>query len=191
MRGIFFILAIAAGMLGFNLEGRAWSDNEIRASIEETLKIRHPDDTKDWWRSLGANTPKVIISIFKEDSMIYHQIRLVDALAWFDDPVAVDFLKEQALHHENTIVRRAAIRSIGLSQGVKEKAFLKQGLESSDPHTRLTTAKILNKLKDPAADRIVKDFLKTEKTDWISTTLKQRNNQKVNKLIIEGKGKKY
>ena len=187
MRSTFFLLAIVIGVFGFNWESRAWSEGEIRTAIEATLKIRHPDETGDWWRSLGVNTPAIIISMFKEDNNIYRQIRLVDALAWFDNPTTVEFLKEQATHHDNNIVRRAANRSIGISQGVKEKAFLKRGLESSDPRTRLATAKLLNDLMDPAADRIVKEFLKTEKTNWISTTLKERVPRKANKLIIEGK----
>lgn len=193
MRNLFFVFAIIVGISGFVLESYAGSadsvgsNEEIRAAIEATLKIRHPTETKDWWHSLGSNTPSVIISIFKEDKNTYHQIRLIDALAWFDTPAAVEFLKEQAAHHDKNIVRRAAIRSVGLSQGIKEQSFLKLGLESSDPHTRLVTARIFSNLKDPASKQIVKEFLKKEKTEWISTSVRHRTVRRGDQLIIEGK----
>jgi hypothetical protein len=186
------ILIFAVGLFGFSQESRAWSDDEIRSTIEESLKMRHPEETPDWWRSLGRNAPKIMISIFRGDSNTYHQIRLVDALAWFDDVETVEFLKDQAANHRNTIVKRSAIRSVGLSQGIKEKKFLRRALESSDPHTRLATANLLNELKDPGADKLVNEFIKTEKIDWVSSPLKQRRLSKENKLsetklTIEGK----
>jgi len=187
MKNTWLWLALAVCILGVYQESWAWTDGEIRESIEAILKVRHPNETRDWWRSLGAGTPRILISMFKAESSIYHQIRLVDAMAWFDDPAVVEFLKDQAAHHENESVRRAAIRSVGLSQGVKEKAFLKQSLESSDPHARLVAAKLLRDFKNPAADQIVNEHLKTEKANWVSTGIRQHGLRRGNKLVIEGK----
>jgi hypothetical protein len=50
-------------------------------------------------------------------------------------------------------------------------------------------AKLLSGLKEPAAERIVHDFLKTEKTEWVSTSVKHSKVEKGNRLSIEGKRK--
>jgi hypothetical protein len=165
-------------------------DVEVRTLIEDTLKQRHPVDTKEWWQSLGRNSSKIIISIYKTDHSTYHQIRLINALAWFDEPGVVDFLKEQAVHHSNPIVKREALRSIGLSQGLKEKEFLQQGLESSDPHTRVATARLFKDFKDPAADQLLGNFLNHEKTDWVVTKVREHRRYASPNLTIEGKGRK-
>src|SRR5436305_8117694 len=96
------------------------STDAIQHQIESVLAQRHPTDTPEWWRSLGPPAPAVIISMYQNTSHIYHRLRLLGALAWFDDPVAVDFLKKQAESSGDDVVVSAAIKSVGISQGAKE-----------------------------------------------------------------------
>jgi hypothetical protein len=164
-------LAVVAGLSGTR---QAWAltNDEVKAQIEEVLMERHPSDTPDWWRSLGSNTPGVIISMYERTSYTYKRVRLLQGLAWFDVPEAVEFLKRQAESTEDSVIRNVSIRSIGFSQGKKETDFIAKFLNSQDPQTRYAAADTLQKLNDPHASEVLEKYLKQEKTPWIAPKLK-------------------
>src|SRR5947209_2862765 len=82
-------LAIALLLL-FSAPAHAMTDTEIQNAVNGVIAQRHPTDTADWWRSLGAGAPHVIISMYESTTHIYHRLRLLQGLGWFDDPQAVD-----------------------------------------------------------------------------------------------------
>jgi hypothetical protein len=173
-RTLFVATALLLGVSASSWPQAAWAytNEEVRAQIEEVLMERHPSDTPDWWRSLGANAPGVIISMYEKTSYTYKRIRLLQGLGWFEAPEAVEFLKSQADTTEESVIRGVAIRAIGFSQGKKETDFISKFLGNRDPQTRFAAADTLQKLNDPHAGEILDKYLKQEKTPWIAPKLR-------------------
>lgn len=165
LMGLLAVLTYAPGAF-------ALSNTEIQQQVQDILMERHPTDTPDWWRSLGANAPGVIMSMYEHTSHTYHRIRLLQGLGWFNTPEVADFLKKQAEDSTDDVLRNTAIRSVGFSQGVREEDFIAKYLSHSDPDTRYTAADVLKSLKDPRADALVEKYLQEEKVPWISAKLK-------------------
>lgn len=159
------------GAILLNQNAMAKTNAEIQEMIQEVLMDRHPADGPDWWRSLGSNAPVVIISMYESSSHTYQRIRLLQGLGWFNTSEVGDFLKRQADHATDDVIRNTAIRSVGYSQGVQEIEFIAKFLENSDPQTRYTAAETLNRMNDPKAKQIVELYLSREKLGWISQKL--------------------
>lgn len=151
----------------------AKTDTEIEDTIQATLELRHPNDTADWWRGLGLETPRIIISMFEKSTNIYHRTRLIQALGWFDDPAAVEFLKRQAQNTTEDMIRLHSIKSVGRSQGVKELEFLSKYLKNADPQTRLAAGEAIKRIGDPEALKVYENYLKEERTPWIVNKLRR------------------
>jgi HEAT repeat protein len=64
-------------------------------------------------------------------------MRLIQGLGWFNDSAGVDFIKQQAQSSLEGPVRNAAIRTIGITQGVNEIEFLSKFLSDPNPQIRL------------------------------------------------------
>lgn len=160
--------------IGFSpmLGAFAKTDAEIEEMIQEALMERHPQDTPDWWRGLGPRAPQVIIGLYEHSTHTYQRLRLLQGLGWFDSPEVSDFLKRQAEHAADDVIRTTAIRSVGYSQGVKEADFIAKFLENSDPQMRYAAAETLRQMKDVRALELVEQYLKREKLAWISQKLK-------------------
>lgn len=167
LKTLFLVLAVVAAASN----SYARTDAEIRESVQELLMERHPKDTPEWWRGLGANAPAVLIAMYEESSHTYHRIRLLQGLGWFDSPVAVEFLKKQADGATDDVLRNTSLRSIGFAGGARETEFLSKFLSHSDPQTRLTAAETLKKIHDPRAQALVEKFIREEKTPWIVAKL--------------------
>ncbi|MFZ9596128.1 MAG: HEAT repeat domain-containing protein [Bdellovibrionia bacterium] len=140
------------GWMGFVwvfFEASSWalSRAELRESIESTISMRHPQETGEWWQSLGPSAPEVMIEMIQSETRVYRKIRLLDGLAWFDDPKVVEFLKHFADAHPDTILAQSALSSLARSQGEKERKFLEKGLNSADPGTRAHTVHLLEQMK--------------------------------------------
>ncbi|MGZ3686969.1 MAG: HEAT repeat domain-containing protein [Bdellovibrionota bacterium] len=157
----------------------AWAltDAEVKQEVEDKISERHPTDTPDWWKALGPGAPRVLIDLFNAENQTYNRLRLLHGLAWFDDPVATQFLKEQAKTAENGVYRQAAIRTLGISQGDKELDFIASFLKNSDPQTRLAAAETLQKINTPASNGRLSDYLKDEPAPWIVTRLQNNESQ--------------
>jgi hypothetical protein len=152
---------------------QAKSDAEIEEAIQATLAQRHPTDTPDWWRDLGGSAPRIIINMYEKSDSTYHRIRLVEALGWFsDDDGALEFLKEEAERTQASVVRNAAVKSVGASQGPRELEFIGKYLGHADPQTRLAAAQTLKRMKDPRADLRLEQYVKEEKLGWIKAQIK-------------------
>lgn len=173
MKRTFLIFALFLS-LSLSLSSSAWSktEAEIEQAIQDVLAQRHPEDTPDWWRSLGRETPTIIIRMFEKSTDVYHKLRLVQALAWFDEPQAVDFVKTQAQSTEYGVIRNAAVKTVGVSRGKEEIDFISKFLSHSDIQTRFAAAEALKRIGDPMAEAKVNDYLQKEKAPWVAQKLK-------------------
>src|SRR5436305_117052 len=105
------MVALLAPSLAFAL-----TDSEVEQQVHDVLIQRHPKESGDWWQGLGANAPSVIIRMYQSSDSTYQRLRLLGGLGWFkDNSQAVDFLKQQASHTDEDLVRETSIRSIGIS----------------------------------------------------------------------------
>ena len=160
----------------------AKSAAEIQEDIEMVLKQRHPTDTGDWWKGLGPNAPSVIMKMYEDSEHIYHRIRLLQGLGWFDDPASVEFIKQQAQSTPDDVIRNAAIKSVGISQGAKEEEFIAKFLKHSDPQTRLAAAETLKRINDAQARAILEKYMAEEKAQWILQRL--RNERSTPRALV-------
>lgn len=168
--GITAVLNLSLSGIGWNVFAK--TEAEIREAIQDAISQLHPTDTPEWWRSLGPTAPKIVISMYENTTHIYHRLRLIDALGFFDDPVAAEFAKQQALNTQDDVIRTASIRSVGRSQGAKEDEFLARFLQHPDPDTRLTAALALKQIGDPRALTLIEKFMKEERTPWVLSKFK-------------------
>ncbi len=151
----------------------ARTETELRRIIDGALAQQHPKESGDWWRSLGPDAPKTMITMYRESDHIYERMRLLHALGWFDDPQAVDFLKSEAQGTEEDVIRNAAIRAVATSQGAKESEWVAGFLKHADADTRYATAEALQAMNDAGANEKVQAHLSREKVGWIGQKLKQ------------------
>jgi HEAT repeat protein len=151
----------------------AQDDDTVRYSIQAVLKVRHPTDNADWWRALGPTAPLTIISLYGEDKNIYHQIRLLAALAWFNLPEATQLLKQEAQSNSNSVIQNTALRALATSQGEREEDFLNQAIKSDDPQKRLAVANGLAASESPRSQTIIRSMLKNEQTEWVAVKIRK------------------
>lgn len=150
----------------------AWTDAEVRSQVDTAIRDRHPQYSKEWWQGLGENAPRVILQMITENTEVSRQVNLTQALAWYDDPDAMEYLKREALESDVNVRRNAAIRSIGRSpRGSEQTEFLSGFLEHSNPHTRLEAARALQAIgvENPSAklQEKLSAFRKKEKAVWV------------------------
>lgn len=172
-----FAVAVGAALAAVLFFGphRSWaaaSDQEIREQVSEVLQQRHPTDTPEWWRGLGANAPRVIIAMVGEEGSTYKKLRLLGGLGAFDTPEAAEFLRKQAEDARESVVRTTAIRSLGASQGAKELDTISKFLQHDDAQTRLAAAQTLEKMNDPRAKDAFERYAREEKVPWVRQRLK-------------------
>ena len=146
------------------------TDAEIEETARNILMSRHPDDTPEFWRGLGAGTPRVLIRMYESESSVYRRMRLIEGISAFvDDSVAVEFIKGQADRTSEGVIRNNAIRMIGVAQGAREEEWLAKYLVHPDPHTRVAA---VGALKRAGADARVEKFLNEEKVPWVKAKIK-------------------
>ena len=162
-------LLLLACALASPLRASAATDAEIESSIDVVLSQRHPKETAAWWRSLGPAAPRVMIGMYRKTDDTYRRIRVVEALGWFSEsPEALEFLKELGESADAAdVVRMAAIRGVGRSQGARELDFVAGFLKHPDAQTRLTAAETLKGMDDPRAKDRLEAFLSSEKAGWL------------------------
>ena len=168
----------------------AKTDAEIEEAIRGVISERHPKDTADWWHALGPSTPKIILAMYEKSSQTYTKLRLIEALAWFsDDAASVEFLKQEADQTEEDVLRNAAVKSVGVSQGSKETEFVSKYLHHSDLQTRLVAAQTLqgiaqNSKSDARAKAVLDQYMREEKTPWILDRLNGKFSEAKGPLVI-------
>jgi hypothetical protein len=179
---LFWICALSRPVLAAPL-----TEAEIQQSVTTTLMNRHPDDTPEWWRKLGAQAPRILMRMYEADSSTYHRMRLIEGLSAFtDDPVALAFIKQQAERSPDDVIRNNAIRVVGMAQGAREEAFLTQFLAHEDPNTRIAAALALKKLGTSSASARVESFMAEEKTAWVLAKLKGESPKASGALLPSG-----
>ena len=164
----------------------ALSDSEIRDSVQATLEVRHPSDSGDWWRSLGSNAPGVIMSMYRETNVIYHKIRLMDALSWYDNEEATRFMKSEAENNSNQVIKNAAIQALVKSQGMKEKTYISNVLEKGSVHSRVAAARALDQVEDPQAGQLVERFVKRESGGWAASKVERSRSLRQHQSLQGG-----
>jgi hypothetical protein len=161
------------------------SEEEIGLQIQTVISMRHPTDTGSWWKSLGPEAPHVIISMYQKTDTIYQQIRLLDALAWYDSSESALFLKQVVEKSKNQTIKDAALHSLVRSQGLKEKEYITDTLDHGSLESRISVAKALSEQNEPEASQIVERYLETEKVSWAASkvqshrlSVRQRRQEK-------------
>lgn len=183
MKALFF--AVLISVLTF-ATAYARTEAEIEEMIHATLIQRHPTDTPEWWRGLGENAPPVIIRMYETTEPTYQRVRLIQGLGAFDSELAARFLKEQADHTREDVVRNTAVRAVGASQGAREVEFVSKFLGNEDPQTRYAAAETLKKMNDPRANQVLENYLKREKAPWIAQKLKGQLPKPTKTLSVVG-----
>lgn len=171
--GIFCLICLLIGQSAYST-----TDEEIREKIHDTIKVRHPVDQPEWWRSLGSQAPHVIISMYNETSSTYEKIRLIEALAWFDDPAAVSFLKGVYEKSGNAILKEAALKSIAVSQNSNEQEFIDKGMKRSSSKAKVRIARAMERSGDPEKARLVDGILKNEKDPWVINQVREQRRDR-------------
>ncbi len=150
------------------------SEARVRGTIQGWLVQIHPTDTPEAWRSLGAETPSVIVNMLGQTENSRHRHRLLTALGFFpEDPVALERLREEAVRTDNEVMRQAAIQAVGQTDTVREAQFVGTFLKSIDPGTRLAAARALRGMKNAQAQETYSEFLEREKRQgtWLADQL--------------------
>jgi hypothetical protein len=167
MRRLVLLAALLLGPVA-----HALTEAEIREQVTAVISQRHPKDSPDWWRGLGPQAPRILIRMHDETDRASHKLRLLQGLAWFDDPAATDFLKQQARSSSNAVTRAASVRTLGLSQGEKELPFLVEMLKDADPDIRFAAAEAVSRVSGPKAQGALEKYRAEEKVPWVLSKLK-------------------
>lgn len=158
--------------------GRAetYSPDQIKKAVEEAISQRHPKDTPEWWQGLGPQAPAVILEMAKETTHTYRRLRLLQALAFYDDSAARDYLKQTAESTDNSVFRGAAVKSYGLVTGLSpagaDVEFLEKFAKHPDPQTRMAAALALKRAaagraRSAEASKALERFQASESQAWI------------------------
>lgn len=169
-----WILGAVLSVGGLGVDAWAKSAQEIEQEVRTAIQQRHPTDTPDWWRGLGPEAPGVLISLFQSSTKIYEKVRLLDALAWFDDPVATEFLKKQVRETNESALKMSALRSVGVSQGAEQADFLSRYLNDRDPQVRIVAARAIQTAAQNGDERSkahLEAYRKNENTMWVLNRL--------------------
>ncbi len=160
----------------FASDSNSRSDGILEESILEVIRMRNSKESPEWWRSLGPAAPKAILSLYRKTNSTYIKIRLLEALRWFDDSTATDLMKNEFEQNRNELIRAAAIRAIGMSQGMKEAQLIERALKNSSGRLRVAAAQGLLGTTDSEAHQMVDRFLLGEKQEWVVRKVLQRRN---------------
>jgi hypothetical protein len=170
---------VVLGALFVSSPRTAWAmgDDQVHQAIEDKLSERHPQDSAAAWQSLGSDAVPVIISMYGSTDYISHRVRLAQALGYFDDARAVDFLEKLAQSSGEDVVVNSSLRALGNSpRDVGEEDFISKFLKNDDPQTRLAAAEALNRIIEKQGDSHARDmlaaFLLQEKQPWIVSRVK-------------------
>ncbi len=164
---LFYIVGL---LISFSVQAK--TDVEVKEAVLAELMDRHPATGAEWWKALGPNTPKVLISMYETDSSTYHRMRLLEGLGAFaEDTRATEFIKQQARSTPDDVIRNVALKALG-SQGSKEEDFVAGFLTHNDPHTRVYAADALKRIGTLTAQSRVDQFLNGEKTPWVVAQVK-------------------
>lgn len=179
----FFLFVLVSGSGGAGLGSacglNAWAlaaeptREAVSKSVDDLLAQMHPRETVETWRALGPEAPGVLIEKYGQTTHSFKRARIRRALGAFDDPVAVEFLKKEALSQQNAAARGDALRAIGLSQGPKALDFLEGFLTHETPQTRLVAADVIRQMPGREARKAYEGFLAREKTPWVREKLER------------------
>jgi hypothetical protein len=177
---LFWILiSTQASIFGATAWGQEDSqkDLKIRESIQAILQVRHPTEDGNWWRSLGPQAPRIIMEMYENSTNIYHRVRLMNALAWFDNPDSAQFMKKEMNQTSNQVIRNSAIQSVIRSRGMKEKKFISTVLENENPQSRIAAAEALGMVEEPEAQEMVSKLMSKEKDTWVGHRITEQRRQ--------------
>jgi hypothetical protein len=187
-----FALGLAMGIWAGSLTmAYAEGEDSVRTTIDLFLSQVHPSDTKSDWQKLdtdasaqGINLVNLLITTYRESTNVFHQIRLLDALAWFSSPDAVSFLKQIASSDGNRSLRLSALRALAISQGPLEQTYLSGFLGHSDPVIRAAVARSLTRMHTHDTDQLVSGAIKSEKDPEVAQEVRMQRSK-----FLEEEGK--
>lgn len=166
-------ICILTGVLAMTCFSVLAANSSLEEVIQEKISERHPTDTPAWWQSLGPGAPHAMISLYDKTPGIYQRLRLVEALGWFHEPEAVEFLKKQAQATQQDVIRNGAIKSVGNAAGSSETDFIAGFLSHDDPQTRVAAGQALRKIATPKANSLLEKFYEKEQTPWVKDRIQE------------------
>lgn len=175
--GRVLVFVVISAMFSFSSEfafADAANQAKIRDQIETVIKQMHPNDTARWWRKLGAEAPAVMIKMYQERQVIHEKIRLVEALGWYKGQEVTDFLKNVYETETNAVIKKAAVRSIAVSEGGRQGRFLKNALNGSNRHEKIRIARILDNAGDEDSAQLVDKMMEEEKDQAVRSSIHER-----------------
>lgn len=158
-------------------EAGAQSRDQIKESIEVTLSARHPDDKKETWLSMGAETPEVILEMLESGESGYRRVRLIESLGYFQSEKVSEFFRKEAKSSKNSQYKMSSIKGLLLSEGERAVEFAKEFLEDSDAEVRVSVARSLKYLGTVRAQQVVNDYLATEELAWVKRKIQSERSK--------------
>lgn len=155
------LVLLQAGLVS-GAEDKSGPDERLQAEIESLITQRHPSDTSKSWRALGRRAPTVMMQLYASRETLFEKIRLLEALGWFKTPEVSQFLKQTYEKESNSVLKKAALRSIAQSDASSQKELLERELPKANVHEKLRIAKILDASGSQESTKIVDRFLVRE-----------------------------
>lgn len=147
------------------------SEQEIERRVMDAVRQHHPTEGPDWWRGLGPKAPAVIIRLYRQTRNTHHQQRLLQALGWFNDPIAAEFVREITRSTNSSLMREAGLRTIVIAEGESAAAFVSEFLGHREPATRFAAAQALRSIGTAEAQAQYEEYLQSESVDWVRRRL--------------------
>ena len=130
-----------------SVSAHALSDVEMREQIEAHIKDRHPHADAQFWSSLGKSGGKILRQMYSEARSTYEKIRVLESLASYDELENTRFLKSVAESEKKIILKARAMRSVGISRGLKEEKYFINMSKNSDPRIQIEAKKVLDQIR--------------------------------------------
>ncbi len=151
------------------------ADSDLRAVREKVRGALTQGDlprSARWWAELGPQAGTAVREVFASSDRLQARLKALEAHRFFTDPDSALFLRRAVFDLDNRSLRRTAILSLALSQGIKERSTFETLLASGDPFTRVAAAEGLRAMPEAEAQAMLGDFLGQESVSWVVERLR-------------------
>ena len=114
------------------------------------IKDRHPQPHAEFWTAHAQSAPPILRQMYGETHSTYEKARILESLAWYKEAETTQLLKSVARREKNPYVISRAVRSVAVSQGLREESYLTQMSRHSDPIVRRDALSVLDRLYQKA-----------------------------------------
>lgn len=155
---VFSFLAVTfSSMLAFGMSQKkpvvagAPANTFLQDQITERLRRIHGvDNPRETWRALGPEAPAVMIAMFKKSDVHMDRLRLLEAIGFFEDPVAHRFIKDELKSNSSSLERSACLRGLSNAGDADSIKIIQEFTNDSDLNVRKEASRLI-KLQEEAA----------------------------------------